>query len=119
MTISWRKLVSNLVLVLFTVLFVQSVFAGQVVVRKSSEPFDAFAVRDQVLLEHEWKEALRMQQQIQILQALPTACTPFARPYVYYRCGDVFYRPYHYQNKALYIQVDDVNPVPIQRGNIE
>ncbi|QFU21511.1 hypothetical protein FM038_004680 [Shewanella eurypsychrophilus] len=82
--------------------------AGQVVVRKSSEPFDAFAVRDQVLREHEWQEALRMQQQIQILQALPVGCILMARPYAYYSCQGSFYRPYQYKNKDVYIQVDAV-----------
>ncbi|MCL1141247.1 hypothetical protein [Shewanella gaetbuli] len=80
--------------------------AGQVVVRKSSEPFDAFAVRDQVAKEHEWQEALRMQQQIQILQALPNGCMPVAVPYRYFNCQGLSYRPYQYQNKELFIQID-------------
>lgn len=109
MNICRRKIVSTLAL-LFVAGFAHAAAAGQVVVRKSSEPFDAFAVRDKVLLEHEWKEALRMQQQIQILQALPLACTPYSRPYIYYRCNGLFYRPYQYKNKELYIQVDDVMP---------
>jgi len=83
--------------------------AGQVVVRKSSEPFDAFAVRDQVLREHEWREALRMQQQINILQSLPIGCIPMARPYAYYSCGGNFFRPYQYQNNELYIQIDPLD----------
>lgn len=83
--------------------------AGQVVVRKSSEAFDAFAVRDRVLREHEWRQALRMQQQINILQSLPIGCIPMARPYNYYSCGGNFYRPYQYQNKQLYIQIDPLN----------
>ncbi|AQS39669.1 hypothetical protein Sps_04584 [Shewanella psychrophila] len=82
--------------------------AGQVVVRKSSEPFDAFAVRDQVLRDHEWQEALRMQQQIQILQALPAGCILLSRPYAYYSCHGLFYRPYQYQKRDVYIQVDAV-----------
>ncbi len=109
----------KLMLLIVTMLLHSSVNAGQVVVRKSSEPFDAFAVRDQVLLENEWKEVLRMQQQIQILQALPASCIPFARPYIYYRCGGAFYRPYHYQNKELYIQVDDIKQTPVHRGRVE
>ncbi|WP_076407416.1 hypothetical protein [Shewanella sp. UCD-KL12] len=82
--------------------------AGKIVVRKSSEPFDAFAVRDQVLREHEWQEALRMQQQIQILQALPIGCILVPRPYAYYSCQGAFYRPYQYQNQDVYIRVDAV-----------
>ncbi|WP_372847447.1 hypothetical protein [Shewanella sp. Scap07] len=78
--------------------------AGQVVVRKSSEPFDAFAVRDQVKQQHEWQEALRYQQQIQILQSLPLGCVFL--PIRYYRCGHIYYRPYQYQQQDVYIQVD-------------
>ncbi|BAJ00736.1 hypothetical protein [Shewanella violacea] len=81
-------------------------YAGQVVVRKSSEPFDAFAVRDQVLRDHQWREALRMQQDIQILQALPAGCILLSRPYAYYSCHGLFYKPYQYQNRHVYIQVD-------------
>lgn len=98
-------------LVIFTVMgCALSTFAsaGKIVVRKSSEPFDAFAVRDQVLREHEWQESLRMQQQIQILQSLPIGCVLVARPYAYYSCQGQFYRPYEYKNQDVYIQVDAV-----------
>lgn len=81
-------------------------FAGQVVVRKSSEPFDAFAVRDQVAKDHQWREALRMQQQIEILQALPVGCLPLAKPYRYFNCNGLSYRPYEYKNQDLFIQID-------------
>lgn len=80
--------------------------AGEVVVRKSSEPFDAFAVRDQVLADHQWLEGLRFQKQIQILQALPVGCLPVERPFRYFTCGSQFYRPYEYQDKQLYIEID-------------
>lgn len=85
--------------------------AGQVVVRKSSEPFDAFAVRDKVQQDFAWRESLRMQQQIKILQSLPLGCVMFKLPYAYYRCGANFYRPYQYRDEGkatrqLYIQVD-------------
>ena len=83
-----------------------SVVSGQVVVRKSSEPFDAFAVRDQVRAQHEWQEALRYQHQIQILQALPIGCLAVAMPYRYFSCAGHFYRPYNYQNQQLYIEID-------------
>ncbi|ABZ75465.1 conserved hypothetical protein [Shewanella halifaxensis HAW-EB4] len=75
-------------------------------VRKSSEPFDAFAVRDEVQRLHEWREALRYQQQIQILQSLPFGCVPFAVPYRYFSCHGLFYRPYGFHNKELFIQID-------------
>ncbi|NRD72583.1 hypothetical protein HQQ94_04855 [Shewanella sp. VB17] len=94
---------------LFAFYFSPIAFSGQIVVRKSSEPFDAFAVRDEVLREYEWKEALRMQQQIDILQSLPLNCIPFRSPYHYYHCNGLFYRPYLYENKELYIQVDAID----------
>lgn len=94
-----------LVLIGFT-FAANQVFAGQVVVRKSSEPFDAFAVRDQVAKDHQWREALRMQQQIQILQTLPLGCLPVVKPYRYYRCNGLSYRPYQHKNQELFIQID-------------
>ncbi|WP_144212838.1 hypothetical protein [Shewanella donghaensis] len=89
---------------LVTVSFIAD--AGKVVVRKSSEPFDAFAVRDQVQQDHQWQEMLRMQQQIQILQALPIGCLPIAVPYRYFNCSGRAYRPYSYQDQEVFIQID-------------
>lgn len=83
------------------------VLAGEVVVTRSSEHFDAFAVRDQVLKDFEWQESLRRQEQIQILQALPIGCVPQMRPYRYYTCGEYSYRPYDYQQSEVYIKVDN------------
>ncbi|MDH0450105.1 hypothetical protein [Shewanella sp. GD04112] len=81
-------------------------FAGQVVVTRSDEPFDAFAVRDQVLKDYEWQESLRRQEQIQILQALPLGCIAQVKPYPYFTCGQDNYRPYRYQQQDVYIKVD-------------
>ena len=103
--IKWLGVAIALIGLLFTGLSI----AGQIVVRKSSESFDAFAVRDQVLQDYEWQEALRMQQQIQILQSLPLGCLPMAVPYRYFTCNGLAYRPYQYQNKELYIQIDQPN----------
>jgi hypothetical protein len=58
-------------------------YAGTVVVRQSSTPFDAFAVRDSVLQQHEWQELLRQQQQIMILQSLPIGCLAVTSPFHY------------------------------------
>ena len=87
--------------------FCVPVLAGEVVVTRSSEHFDAFAVRDQVLKDFEWQESLRRQEQIQILQALPIGCIPQMRPYPYYTCGENSYRPYNYQQREVYIKVDN------------
>ncbi|MCC4832566.1 hypothetical protein LMH66_07975 [Shewanella sp. 10N.7] len=94
---------------------VSPVYAGKVVVRKASEPFDAFAVRDQVQQDHQWQEMLRMQQQIQILQALPVGCLPIAVPYRYFSCSGNAYRPYSYQDQELYIQIDEPSSQQVPR----
>jgi hypothetical protein len=87
--------------------------SGTVVVRSSSEPFDAFAVRDLVLQHHQWQESLRQQQQINILQSLPLGCVAVKLPFAYFSCGQQFYRPYQYQDKPVYIQIDP----PISDGS--
>lgn len=87
--------------------------AGQVVVRKSTDPeFDAFAVRDEVLKQHDWQEALRRQEQLQILQSLPLGCLMLPTPYRYYSCGGLFYRPYQQGENTLYIQIDPPSTLP-------
>jgi hypothetical protein len=80
--------------------------AGTVVVRQSSTPFDAFAVRDLVLQQHQWQELLRQQQQITILQSLPIGCLAVTSPFDYFSCGHQFYRPYEYQDRQIFIQID-------------
>ncbi|AZG75249.1 hypothetical protein EGC82_18475 [Shewanella livingstonensis] len=87
-------------------LFSAMSYAGTVVVRQSSTPFDAFAIRDLVLQQHQWQELLRQQQQITILQSLPVGCLTVASPFNYFSCGQQFYRPYEYQNTQLFIQID-------------
>ena len=100
------NIVQRYVLLSLITLFVMPVMAGQVVVPRSSEPFDAFAVRDQVLKDFEWQESLRRQEQIQILQALPIGCVLMTKPYRHFSCGESTYRPYQYQQRELYIKVD-------------
>lgn len=85
---------------------VMTVCAGEVVVSRSSEPFDAFAVRDRVLKDFEWQESLRHQHQLQILQALPLGCVAVITPYRYFRCGESLYRPYRDRQREVYIRVD-------------
>lgn len=100
------NIVQRYVLLSLITLFVMPVMAGQVVVTRSSEPFDAFAVRDQVLKDFEWQESLCRQEQIQILQALPIGCVLMTKPYRHFSCGESTYRPYQYQQRELYIKVD-------------
>ncbi|QDE32469.1 hypothetical protein [Shewanella polaris] len=93
-------------IVAITSSFSPIVAAGTVVVRKSSEPFDAFAVRDEVLQLHEWQTLLRQQQQLTILRSLPIGCISVNTAYLYYHCGQLNYRPYQYHGQQLFIQID-------------
>jgi hypothetical protein len=79
--------------------------AGTVVVRKSSEPFDAFALRDELAKQHQWQESLRHEQQLTILRSLPLGCLLIETPFEYYTCAGQAYRQYQYQGEALYIQI--------------
>ena len=91
---------------IFTVAFCAIAVAGTVEVRKSTEPFDAFAVRDEVLQQNEWKMLLSQQQQLSILRSLPINCIYVKSAYQYYHCGQLNYRPYLYHGQQLYIQID-------------
>ncbi|WP_372871443.1 hypothetical protein [Shewanella sp.] len=91
--------------------------AGQVVVRSSDEPFDAFAVRNELARQHEWQEALRAEQQLKILERLPIGCILRPTPYRHFHCDGLFYRPYQWRDKELYISVPnperpDINQKP-------
>jgi hypothetical protein len=85
------------------------VFAGTVVVRKSTEPFDAFALRDELAKQHEWQQALAQQAQLNIIRSLPVSCLTLITPYPYYSCDSHFYRPYLHSGEALYIQIPNPN----------
>ncbi|MGX9460022.1 hypothetical protein ACWXWU_02105 [Shewanella sp. A14] len=92
---------------IFLVFFFSTIAdAGTVVVRKSSEPFDAFAVRNEVLKQHEWRELIRQQQQLIILRSLPLTCIAVNATYLYFNCGQNNYRPYQYQDQQLFIQIE-------------
>ncbi|GGI78608.1 hypothetical protein [Shewanella gelidii] len=101
-----------LILLVVAIAAIPALAAEKIVVRKSSESFDAFAVRDQLLKDHQWQEQLRMQQQINILQSLPVGCIVRLTPYRHYQCGAALYRPYSYQNQQLYIQTDPIQNQP-------
>jgi len=117
MTLSVKRFKHLLILspVLFTLmgsLLISLAMAGVVVVRTPNEPFDAFAVRDQLLRDHQWQQILRMQQQLHILRSLPFGCVLAHHPFDYYSCAGSFYRPYSYGNEDLYIQIDPITPQP-------
>lgn len=92
----------------FVGLCMPNAYAGTVVVRKSSEPFDAFALRDELAKQHQWQESLRHEQQLTILRSLPLGCLVIETPFEYYTCAGLAYRQYQYQDEALYIEI----PVP-------
>jgi hypothetical protein len=92
----------SIIVVLFGM---QNAYAGTVVVRKSTETFDAFALRDELAKQHQWQEGLRHEQQLTILRALPLGCLVIEAPSEYYTCAGLAYRQYQYQDEALYIQI--------------
>lgn len=100
----------KVMIVLFLSVCIDSfAFAGdRIRVRSSDEPFDAFAVRDKLLEDHEWQESLRFQQQIKMIEALPLGCVLFQQPFRYYTCGRQFYRPYSSDNRQVFVQIDPV-----------
>jgi hypothetical protein len=95
----------HLVLGFMLLIMNAQVFAGTVVVRKSTEPFDAFALRDELAKQHEWQQALAQQAQLNIIRSLPVGCLTLITPYPYYSCDARFYRPYLHSGEALYIQI--------------
>lgn len=81
--------------------------AGKVVVRKSSDPeFDVWAMKQELIEQNAWNEALRQQQILNWVYSIPAGCFAHARPYRYYACNNQFWRPYNYQGEQLYIQID-------------
>lgn len=107
----YRGWTSDIAIICAALICVVTIFslpaaAGEVVVTRSSEAYDAFAVRDQVAKDFEWQESLRQQQQIQILQALPLGCVPAMKPFRYFTCGGQYYRPYQYQQQEWYVGID-------------
>ncbi|WP_418357469.1 MULTISPECIES: hypothetical protein [Shewanella] len=100
----------DVVCIVCALIFSTCCYAGTIVVRKSSEPFDAFAVRDDVLQHHQWQQITRQQQQLIILQALPLDCIAVDAAYLYFHCGQQYYRPYQYQDQQLFIQIDPHQP---------
>ncbi|WP_338591785.1 hypothetical protein VXM60_03925 [Shewanella khirikhana] len=99
------KRLTRMMPVMFVLGLTLPAHAGQVVVRNSDEPFDAFAVRDELARQHDWQEAIRAQQQLQILERLPVGCLLLPTPYRHFRCDGLFYRPYPWHDKELYISV--------------
>lgn len=104
----------TLIVLLFSAILSQAI-AGPVVVRKSSDEveIDAFAIRDQLLKQHEWQQQVRLQQQLTILSLLPNNCRAILWPYKYFACGDLFYRPYRYQQQDVFIKIPE--PPPAER----
>lgn len=109
------KRLTRIMPVMFALGLTLPALAGQVVVRNTDEPFDAFAVRDELARQHDWQEAIRAQQQLQILERLPVGCLLRPTPYRHFRCDGLFYRPYPWRGKELYISV----PNPHQGDHLQ
>lgn len=106
LTVNTANQFLRLSFIVIAVLLSASATAGEIIISRSSDPVDVFAVRDQVLKDFGWQESLRRQQQIQILQALPSGCVTIIKPYRHFSCGEHNYRPYDYQQRELYIEID-------------
>ncbi len=82
--------------------------AGQVTVRKSSEPapVDPWALKRELVKQYQWEEQLRRQNALNWLYQLPPGCLMLPEPMNYYHCGSQYYRPYQHQGQQMYIEVD-------------
>ncbi|MCM2678736.1 hypothetical protein [Echinimonas agarilytica] len=81
--------------------------AGKVVVRKSSDPeFDPWALKKELIQHNAWQESMRQQHILNWVYSLPAGCYLYASPYRYYGCGGQYWRPYEYQNKQIFVEID-------------
>ncbi|MBW8191083.1 hypothetical protein K0504_08560 [Neiella marina] len=89
--------------------------AGKIVVRKSSDPeFDVWAMKQELIQQNAWNEALRQQQVLNWVYSIPPGCLAHAAPYRYYACNNQYWRPYTHQGQNMYIQIDPPTVPPTQ-----
>ncbi|GGA80315.1 hypothetical protein GCM10011369_22830 [Neiella marina] len=94
-------------LIMLGLLFCTAAIAGKIVVRKSSDPeFDVWALKQELIEQNAWNEALRQQQILNWVYSMPPGCLLYRRPYQYYACNNQYWRPYSHQGQQLYIQID-------------
>lgn len=82
--------------------------AGPVVVRDSSDPpFDAFALKRELMAQQAWQEVLRQQQSLEWLEQLPLWCTRApGSGAADFSCDGLYYRPFHHQGHNGYLRID-------------
>lgn len=82
--------------------------AGPVVVRNSSDPpFDAFALKRELMAQQAWQEVLRQQQSLEWLEQLPLWCTRAPGSGASdFSCDGLYYRPFHHQGHNGYLRID-------------
>ena len=106
------------IMTLLLVILTTSAGAGPVVVRDSSDPpFDAFALKRELMQQQAWEEALRQQQSLEWLDQLPLWCTRAPGSGASdFSCDGLYYRPFNHQGRDGYLRIDppEVRPVPRQ-----
>lgn len=85
-------------------------WAGSVTVTRGEQKIDAFALRDQLAREQEWREWLRHQEALRWLEVLPVNCELVSQSDGRYRCGGDWYREYRQNGKPLYIRGEPQEP---------
>lgn len=96
------------ILTLLVVVLTSGAAAGPVVVRDSSDqPFDAFAVKRELMQQQAWQEALRQQQSLEWLEQLPLWCTRAPGSGASdFSCDGLYYRPFDHHGQDGYLRID-------------
>ncbi len=80
---------------------------SKITVRKSSEPgVDPFEIKQQLMQQQRWREALREQRSFELLYRLPVHCSLLGGDLSDYACNGFFLRPYAVDGQQLYIKID-------------
>ncbi|GLP95645.1 hypothetical protein [Paraferrimonas sedimenticola] len=87
--------------VIMTVLFCTSVQAGSVVVRNTNQDYDAFAVRDEKKRQYQRQEAIRLQQSLRIVRAVPLGCVIYPNHQLPWLCSPYYPLPTQAWGTAL------------------
>ncbi|QSX36596.1 hypothetical protein [Shewanella sedimentimangrovi] len=79
------------------------VMAGEVIVRREPQAFDAFAARDQAAEEWRRQQSLKLAEQQRIWHSLPVDCLTLKGPV--YLCGDSLLYPVNRRGVRVFIQL--------------
>ncbi len=105
------------ILTLLLLMLTNGVGAGPVVHDSSDPPFDAFALKRELMQQQAWEEALRQQQSLEWLDQLPLWCTRAPGSGASdFSCDGLYYRPFSHQGRDGYLRIDppEIRPVPRQ-----